>query len=322
MSTLSIHTLTRRVDLFTLRLFLTVVEEGQIRKAAVRENIAPSAATKRIQDLEEIAGLPLFERQPAGVVPNAAGVVLARYIRELFGNLEEMRRELGEYSDGVRGSLTVATTGSLIVQYVAKEIGEFSRNYPQIDLALEQHLNPDAIRAVVSGGADLAIYLVGMDVHEEGLDVTPYRTDRLVALAPAGHPLAEKAGVTLADLLGHAFISVEPSTAMMADISKAAKSSGLAVKPKFHVTSVEAARSLVEEGLGVTIQPECMLPVAYQRRVSVLRLDEAWALRKVHIGTRRGRAPTAATRLLIEQLIAQPRGSDATLEAGPSVAAG
>ena len=161
-----------------------------------------------------------------------------------------------------------------------------------------------------------------MDVHEEGLDVTPYRTDRLVALAPAGHPLAEKAGVTLADLLGHAFISVEPSTAMMADISKAAKSSGLAVKPKFHVTSVEAARSLVEEGLGVTIQPECMLPVAYQRRVSVLRLDEAWALRKVHIGTRRGRAPTAATRLLIEQLIAQPRGSDATLEAGRSVAAG
>ena len=60
MSTLSIHTLTRRVDLFTLRLFPTVVEEGQIRKAAVRENIAPSAATKRIQDLEEIAGLPLF----------------------------------------------------------------------------------------------------------------------------------------------------------------------------------------------------------------------------------------------------------------------
>lgn len=100
MSTLSIHTLTRRVDLFTLRLFLTVVEEGQIRKAAVRENIAPSAATKRIQDLEEIAGLPLFERQPAGVVPNAAGVVLARYIRELFGNLEEMRRELGNTRTG------------------------------------------------------------------------------------------------------------------------------------------------------------------------------------------------------------------------------
>ncbi len=306
MSTLSLHSLTRRVDLFTLRLFLTVVEERQIRRAAIRENIAPSAATKRIQDLEEIAGIQLFERQPSGVVPSAAGEVLARYLRALFENLEDMRRELGEFSEGIRGHLTVATTGSLIIQYLAQEIGEFSRSFPQVDLELQQHVNPDAIRAVVSGDADLAVYVVGTGLDEDALDVIPYRTDRVVALVPHGHPLAEQSTVTLTDLLREPFIGSTPSTTMMADAYRAAQAHGAVLHPKFAVGSVEAARSLVEAGLGVTILPECMLSVESERRVAVLQLNEPWALRDVHIGTRRGRAMTAATRALIRQLTERP----------------
>jgi DNA-binding transcriptional LysR family regulator len=74
---LSVHALVRRIDLFTLKLFLSTVEEGQIGRAAVREHIVASAATKRIQDLEELAGLRLLDRNPKGVVPSAAG---RRYI--------------------------------------------------------------------------------------------------------------------------------------------------------------------------------------------------------------------------------------------------
>ncbi len=66
----------RRVDLFTLRLFLAAIDEGRIGRAAEREHIVPSAATRRIQDLEELAGLQLFERNPRGVAPSAAGRVV------------------------------------------------------------------------------------------------------------------------------------------------------------------------------------------------------------------------------------------------------
>ena len=70
--------LIRQVDLFTLRLFLSAIEEQQIGRAAIRENIAASTATKRIQDLEEIAGVRLLERTPKGVSASPAGAVLAR----------------------------------------------------------------------------------------------------------------------------------------------------------------------------------------------------------------------------------------------------
>lgn len=309
MSTLSVHSLTRRVDLFTLRLFLTVVEEGKIRRAAVRENIAPSAATKRIQDLEDAAGVRLFERAPSGVVPSAAGEVLARHLRLLFENLEDMRRELGQFSEGVRGYIGVAATGAILIQYLARELGEFSRSFPLVDLDLLQDVNANVVRAVSSGSADLAVYVASADIDESALDVIPYRTNRLVALVPRGHPLAEFPDVAFADLIREPFIGIPPSTTIMASLHQAARDLGKEVQPRFTVDTVEAARSLVEAGMGVTIQPDCMFPAESCPQVAVLQLAEPWAVRPIHVGTRKGRTMTAATRALIRQLTEQPEES-------------
>lgn len=309
MSTLSVHGLTRRVDLFTLRLFLTVVEERQIRRAAVRENIAPSAATKRIQDLEDVAGVQLFERQPNGMVTSAAGEVLARHLRLLFENLDDMRRELQEFSEGVRGYITIAVTGSIIVQYLAREIGEFSRSFPLVELAIQQDLNTNVVKGVVAGDADLAIYVASSDIDESGLDVLPYRTNRLVALVPRGHPLAELSEVSFADLIREPFIGIPSSTTLMADLYRGAKDLGQTFQPRLTVGTVEAARALVEAGMGVTVQPDCMFPVESVPQVAVLPLADPWAVRPVHIGTRTGRPMTAATRAFIRQLTEQPAPS-------------
>jgi DNA-binding transcriptional LysR family regulator len=304
--TLNVHALTRKMDLFTLRLFLTVVEERQIRRAAMRENIAPSAATKRIRDLEEVAGLELFDRQPGGVVPSAAGEVLARHLRLLFENLDELRQELGEYSQGVRGHITVAAPGSIILQYLAHEIGEFSRNFPRVELAIRQDVNSAVVQAVACGEADVAVYLASDDLVVEALDSIPYRTDRLVALVPRGHLLSEQASVTLSDLLNEPFIGSGANTLLMTSIYAAARALGHPLEPKFTVATVEVARSLVEAGLGVTILPECMHSLEASQRVATLELDEPWALRRVRIGTRRGKTITMATRALIQQLKEPP----------------
>jgi DNA-binding transcriptional LysR family regulator len=300
------HALTRKMDFFTLRLFLAVVEERQIRRAAMRENIASSAATKRIHDLEEIAGIELFDRQPGGMVPNAAGEVLARHLRLLFDNLEDLRRELGDFTEGVRGHISVAAPGSLVIQYVANEIGEFSHNFPLVELELRQDVNSAVVAAVANGEVDMAVYLASDDLPVDALDSIPYRTDRLVALVPCGHPLSEQSSVVLADLLREPFIGTGASTLMMTSIHRAARTLGFVLEPKFTVGTVEVARSLVEAGLGVTILPECMHSLYASSRVSAVQLDEPWALRKVCIGTRRRKSITMATRALIQQLTDPP----------------
>jgi len=312
MSALSVHGLTRRVDLFTLRLFLTVVEERQIRRAATRENIAPSAATKRVQDLEDIAGVQLLERIPNGVVPNAAGEVLARYLRQMFENFEDMRRELGEFSAGVRGHVSVATTGASVVQYLGREFGEFARNYPQVELELKQEPNTNLVRAVTTGDVDLCVYVVSGDVDDTLLDTLPYRTDSFVAVVPRNHPLAEQRTVKTIDLVREPFIAQPVNTTLMFKVNEAAHALGETIRARFTVSGADVALSLVQASLGVTVLPECMVPMDSRDRCAVLRIQEPWAVRVLRVGTRKGKATTSATRALIDQLTGRPKAASSS----------
>ncbi|MFB9126527.1 LysR family transcriptional regulator [Paraburkholderia dipogonis] len=299
MAGLSLHNLTRRVDLFTLRLFLTVVEEQQMRRAAVRENIAPSAATRRIQDLEEIAGIDLFERLPTGMVPSAAGEVLARHVRLLFDNLDVMRREVAEFTEGVRGHIFISSTSTIIVQFLAREIAEFTRDFPFVDIELQEDANTNVVGAVVAGKADVAMFYATDDIDRDALEIIEYRTDRLVAVVPKGHSLGERASVKTGDLLEQNVIGISATTSMMTQLRNAAAALGRELNVKFRVSTIEAARSLVKAGLGVMIQPESMLPVEDLNKVTLVALDEPWALRRLCIGTRRGDSLTAATRAFV-----------------------
>jgi DNA-binding transcriptional LysR family regulator len=305
MTGLSVRNLTRRVDLFTLRLFLTVVEEHQMRRAALRENITPSAATRRIQELEEVAGIALFERLPGGMTPSPAGEVLARHVRLLFDNLDVMRREIAEFTEGVRGHVGISSTSTLIVHFLAREIADFARDFPLVDIELHEDANVNVVGAVLSGKADIAMFYATDDIDRDTLDIVKYRTDRLVAVVPCGHPLGERASVTTRDLLNEDLIGISPTTSMMTQLRNAAAALGGQLRVKYTVNTIEAARSLVKEGLGVTIQPESMLPKEDFSRLAMVALGEPWALRRLCIGTKRDEPLTPATRAFIAQLTAQ-----------------
>ncbi|MGC4250103.1 MAG: LysR family transcriptional regulator [Sphingobium sp.] len=302
MSGLSVHMLIRKVDLLSLRLFLGAIEERQIGRAATRENIAASAATKRILDLEDVVGIRLLDRNSRGVTPTPAGEVLAEKVRHIFSTLEEMRRELGDFAEGVRGHVRVASTGAILIQYFAQELGEFVRNFPFIDVEIIDDVNPAVVQAVRSGQADLGIFVADPAIDCEGLDCVPYRSDRLVVVHPLDHAFAQKASVTLADVMQERFIGITPTTTIMSRIRDEARASGRELEPKYSVNSVEAARSLVQAGLGVSIQPEWMLSIEDFERVGTVSIDEPWAKRNFFIGRLANKPLSAAAQLLIDQI--------------------
>nr|WP_248311516.1 LysR family transcriptional regulator [Bosea sp. ASV33] len=292
----------RQVDLFSLKLFLSAVEEQQIGRAAIRENIAASTATKRIQDLEEIAGVPLFERTPKGVVPSPAGAVLARYLRSIFGQIEDMRAEITGFDEGVRGEITIASARSIIAPFLAHEIGEFRREFPGVELVVRELENAEIVPAVVQGEADIGVFAAAPGLELEGADVATYRNDRLVAVVPKGHHLEGRQSVTFADLVPENLV---PVRAMLGAFETAAKRIGYDYEPKFSVRSAEVAISLVEAGLGVTVQPECLVGKEFER-VATIELAESWANRVISIATAHGRRPSSAAAALIDQLLDRP----------------
>lgn len=95
--------LIRRLDLVTLQLFVAVHEEGTLTRAASREAIAVSAASKRLVELKVVLGIALFSRTARGMTLTAAGETLLHHARRILIEVEKVGIEVGEHLQGLRG---------------------------------------------------------------------------------------------------------------------------------------------------------------------------------------------------------------------------
>ena len=291
--------LIRRIDLFTLRLFLSVVEEGQIGRAAARENIAPSTATKRIQDLEEIVGIELLDRSAKGVVPSASGAVMLRYARSIVDSIEGLRVEIAAFNDGHEGKVTIASARSIIDPFLTRELSEFAREFPLVELDVHEVENSEIVEMVARGDADIGVFAKEPRLAIEGLRTLPFREDRLVAIVPRTHGFASRESVSFSELMSENIIALK---ALMGAFVAAAKRAEVRFDPRFSVKSPGLAVNLVRDGFGVAILPEGLLSRENLENVKCLALDEIWARRIIHIATARNRPMSPAAEHFLERL--------------------
>jgi DNA-binding transcriptional LysR family regulator len=293
-----------RMDLTTLQVFLAAVEEGNIGRAAEREHIASSAVSKRIQDLEVEFGQPLLHRQPKGVTPTAAGAALADHVRSLFGILDRIRGEMSEHARGARGHVRVRANGSSIVEFLAADLKTFATAHPQIRIALSEGLSADVTRAVRDGLADLGIYAESGESVPPGLVTHPYRTDQLVAVVPATHPLAGRDRIALAEVLDMAELSVPEGSSLADLLTQAAGSLKLSHQLTMTAATNEVLRTMVAVGLAVAVLPDGFV-TPYEQMLAIrgVPISDAWAQRQLLLCTREQCFLTVPTRLLMAHLL-------------------
>lgn len=297
--------LVRRVDLLTLKLFLTVVEEGQIARAASREHIVPSAVTKRIQELEELVGSKLFDRAPKGAVLTPAGHVVAQHVRAMFESIDRMHDDIGTCVGGATGYLRICANESIIIEFLADEIHLFRRENPDIAVELLPQQMPDMVQHVQMGKVDVGIFAsygtrpVPTIAHAS---LSEYRRDQLVAVVPRGHALTACTDCSLRDLVEAGLIGLRPAAPFMVHLRKVAEAEGFPLRLTSEATTNESARALVRAGLGVSIQPKGALDFEDHTRISLIPLTADWATRRLYLAVQPRQPPTAATQAFVAQI--------------------
>ena len=136
----AVHDFARRLDFTTLQLFVAVGETGSIGRAAAREVLAASAVSKRLSELEALAGVPLLLRHARGVALTPAGQSLLRHAQEALFELKKMQAALGEYASGARGPVRVHASISAVVQFLPDDLGRFVRENADVKIELQEHL--------------------------------------------------------------------------------------------------------------------------------------------------------------------------------------
>jgi DNA-binding transcriptional LysR family regulator len=289
------------IDPLSLKLFVTIVEEGTIACAAEREHIAASAVSKRISELEDRFGTPLLRRTNKGVTPTDAGITLLQLARGILHDMNNLHVQISEYSSGVRGHVRLSANISAINQFLPAEIRSFMDRHPQIHVHLEGAISESIMNAVAEGAADIGIITLG--IFRPDLEYFPYHTDQLIVITPKDHPLARKKTVSFRETLDFDFVGLPVGSTLHNQILRTAQDLGRTPKLRIQVNSFDALCLMVEAGLGIGIVPQGAAKAYFKGlRIRPVMLDEPWASRELQICVRSYGALHAAARLLVDHL--------------------
>ena len=301
---LSVHLLENRhmkLDPISLKLFIAVVEEGSIAKAATREHLVPAAVSKRVAELEALLRTPLVRRTHRGVIPTDAGLTLLRLARLAVHTLDDTYAQMLDYTAGARGQVRMYANISAITQFLPDDLASFGELHPQIQIILEECNSAITTKAVADNAADLGIFTV--QSRNSLVECLDYETDELVVVLRKGHPLARRSSVNFSELVDWDFVGLREGSAINAQLTKAAAETGQAPRMRVHVTGYDALCLMVGAGMGIAIAPRNTTRFySSDLRLAEVQIAEPWARRKIGICVRSMEAVSPATRMLVEHL--------------------
>lgn len=240
------------LSLKQIRYFVATADAGQVSQAAIELNVSQSAVTAAIQQLETDLGVRLFMRHAGGVAPTAEGARFLHYARNIMAAvMAATHAPLTEDADAT-GEVRVGVTYTVAGYFLPRHLNRFMRSFPQIRVDLRE-LPREAIEEELrAGGIDLTVMLVSNLRDQDRIaHETLFRSRRRLWL-PDGHPLLSQPSVTLADVAREPYVMLSVDEA-----SKTASRYWQVYRQAPHVifetSSVEAVRSLVADGVGVTI---------------------------------------------------------------------
>jgi DNA-binding transcriptional LysR family regulator len=275
----------RDLDPVSIRLFLATLEEGSIARAAARENIVPSAVSKRISEMEAQLRVPLLDRGAKGAQPTPAGQALAHHARHLLQCMDRMQREMAGYVDGVRGVIKVLASVTSLSGELPADIMRFRADRAQIEVDVEERVTPAIYRGVREGLADVGV--ASEFASHEGLQVFPYRRYVLAAVLPAAHARARTRHIAYADLLDDDLVELSRDSGIAQVFDEAAREAGRTRTVRARVSSFETICTLVARGMGVGVVP-LYLKAAKERSLGLrfLPLSDAWAQPRSFVAVR------------------------------------
>ena len=234
------------MNLRALRVFVGIVDDGTLTRAASRMHLSQSAASRLLAILEGELGATLFDREGRRMQPTAAADALYPEAVRILGQVGALPELAARAS--AAPPLRVICQTRLVPGLAVPAIAELARSRPGTRVALETAPRRELARRLLAGRHDVAIATLPLPVEAPGTEALGSLP--LGILLPRGHPLAARPALSLCDLADTPYIALDESTVVRRMVDAANDASP---EPTIEVSTGSAAYRLVARGLGFTI---------------------------------------------------------------------
>lgn len=245
------------VTLRQIRYFIGVAETGKVSAAAAMLFVSPSVITEAIAELESLSETKLFTRKPRGLELTYEGHGFLAHARNVLSAVEGAGSAVLRSDSTAEGVVRLAVTITIMGYFLAPFLARFQRMFPNIDVRVTEAQRSEIERGLLNNDFDLAVMLSSnLSNRKQFLTHTLVNSMRRLWL-PSGHALLRNDVVTLKDvaLLPYIQLLIDDAESSTAGYWRRHK---LAPNITIRTESVEAIRSLIANGQGVTILSDMM----------------------------------------------------------------
>jgi DNA-binding transcriptional LysR family regulator len=298
----------RNITLKQFRYFIAVAETSSVAAAARTVNIAQSAITKSILELEDEVGTKLFERMPKGMQLTPDGHRFLLSARKVLSAVTDAGSLLRATPKGLSGQLTIGVSSLVAGYYLSEFVSRFRRTCPEVEMKLIEETPQFLEHLLINGEVDVAIMLSNMLAEPQALASETLTRSPIRAWMAANHKLTELSEVTLEDCSAYPLVMLDADR--IDDLLRSMwERRSISPKVLMKTSSLEAVRSLVGQGACIAILPDFLYRpwTLDAEHVDVRNLREAVSSVDVGLVWRRGLSIKATTQEFIETAREQSR---------------
>jgi DNA-binding transcriptional LysR family regulator len=245
----------QRIGLLSTRLhyFDTVVRTGSVRRAALTLNVAPSAISRSISQIESEIGTPLFERVRQRLKLTGAGEILIHHSRLSRAEINKACELIEDLKGLARGTVRIAVVESAARGLLPDTLARYWQQFPNIVVEVRVLGSRSACEAVLQGECDLAL---AFDDREARRGLSPIASADLHmgVLVPPKHALARRRDIRMRDLAGEHVLMSDASLTLSASVEEAMHQTVAELSPRLRTNSIAAMVELTLRGGGIAFQ--------------------------------------------------------------------
>lgn len=265
------------MELRQLGYFVAVAHRRHFTQAAEELALAQPTLSQQIHQLERELGVILFERTSRRVRLTSAGEALLVRAERILAEAAWAQKEMQEYAGLARGRVVIGALQSLEAFRFLDLLSRFHTRYPGIEMVLREEATERLWELLNTGQLDLTITQIiddswPLEITASSMVTERLLTEELVLVVAPNHALAHQQRATVEELRAEPFVVFKPGSGLRHTIIERSRAAGFAPRILFESGELSTIRSLVAEGLGISILPRSVAE-APGRAIAIVSLD-------------------------------------------------
>jgi LysR family hydrogen peroxide-inducible transcriptional activator len=247
------------MELHQLRYFCAIADSGSFSRAAQQTHVSQPSLSQQIRKLEDELGARLFDRLGRTVRLTELGRGFLPRARAILRDLEAARSDVVERKASISGAVSVGVIPTIAPYFLPPILATFFRKFPQASVTVMEEITPLLLERLRGGNIDVAIVALPLHVKGHEFEAVPLLNEKLYAVLPKRHALADRHALSLKELQSEPFLLLRDGHCFRETAVAACKRARVSPQIIFESGQFSSILSMVTAGLGVSIVPAMAL---------------------------------------------------------------